>query len=615
MAEKEKLLKAENNGQTLEDDAIEFYKSIYEESAYRVDQLQEVNLENQEFYEGMDKALDSRRDDARVVRSALFVHQLTPAVDTRTGEAIARVQERERPVSLTPLNKKADAAEREQIAWCEQRLDEQLRAAGYLPSEEGASSIFEEHITAAEIYETPAAVIVGWREYPRFEPRANEPDDTSIIPTDITPTVSFSKEMVGEPYAEFIPPDEFLYEPNISLFEKDSTYVGRRQWLRKREITSLGKKYGWDRKAIRRYFENDAVEALTKTVVPDTNAEKIDADRGTPQKDSRKEGKHLLVWWWVVTYADNGTEVIRSAVVLGNKEIIYEKDDDLKAVGFPFVLMLTNRRLGSIENLSSVSKGKNMQRLYNEVFNSFIDGITYRIFPPFKKSKSNKFHETPVYGPGQIWNLDDINELMPVIENPGLMPDLPALMEAVGAKIRDLLNAQDLSQGFQSKQYEKATASKLRAMGAARRATPTHVKYGVALINVAKKFIALNQQFDEENGYRWVINVKVDVPSLTNITDPEQDKQDMLLLYSSMQQDPMFQSPAGKRKLRNAWEEVARLFRKLDAEKFFLTEQESDKDISDQVQMQQLALEKQSAQEQMALTQAQGEANAVPVQQ
>lgn len=609
MAEREEMLKTKRDGVVLEDDTLEYCKKIYAESSDRIDQLRDINVENIEFYEGIDQKLVSRAADPNVKRSALFVHQLTPAIDTRIGEIVSKLEEREFPVMLTPKNKMAEAGELDNIAFVEAELNRQLRESGYL------SDVFIEQAKAAEINETPAAVILGWRRDMVSRAVVDQPTDSdmedAVVAGEIPkPRVRFVDEEIGMPYVEFIPPDEFMYEPGVSLFEKDSTYVGRRQYKYRQEVMSLAKQYGWDVKKVTQFFEEQDANQSSENTTQATVGEQVEADRGTAIDADAKKEKALLVYWWIVRYNDAGRKETQYVVVLGNQYIIYKKIDQFKGFDFPFVILVPNRKVGSFENISSVSRGKPMQKVYNEVFNSFIDGISYRIFPPFKKRNGNNFANPPIYGPGQMWSLDDPEDLKPVIENPGMMPDLPSLMSAVGSQIRDLLSAQDFQQGYNAQPYEKATSAKLRALGAARRSTPSHKAFGLAIVDIARKFIMLNQQFDKENGHMWVVDVDIDVPSLTNISDPEQEKQDALLMYTQMVQDPMFATPAGKRLRRNAWERVARTFNKTNAELYIMKKEDLENDIEVETEMQKTIIDKQSIADTAAVVGSAGVSNA-----
>lgn len=603
MDEKEDLLAQKKSGAVLGKDPLDFCKAIYRESSQRIDDLHDINVENHEFYEGIDKVLDERRSNKLVERSAIFVHQLTPAIDTRIGDMVAALEMDEFPIDVRTAQDNVSRETYEQVDWIRRNLNRQLRDCGYLTDK------FEEQARAAEIYRTPSAVKIGWEEYTSRKavveaPPEIDPAMAIVEQKEMRPRVRFEYESKGRPYVDWLRPEEFLYQPNVSRFE-ESAYVGHRMRKHEWEIMAMVKEFGWDAKKAERYF--DECESSDETPSHEPVHEEVEEDRGTGF-DIDDNGRHLLVEWYLVDYKDDGSEIIRHIVVLGNKEVLHDKPSKYKGLRFPFVVVTANRQLGNIENLSSVDKGKSMQRVYNESFNSFIDGMTYRIFPPFLARRGLTFDGEPVYGPGRIWWLDDPSpdSFRPAVENPGQMPDLPALMEAVSAKLRDTLNAQDIQQGFQARQYEKATSTKLRAMGASRRATPTRKKYGLAIVAVAEAFVSLNQQFDSE-GYAWVVDMVIDVPSLTNVSDPDSEKEDALLLYSQMAQDPLFQSPNGMRKRRNAWEDVVRKFKKTDVARFVLTEDELNSDIEIQTKMQTNMMDQQQIQQQMQMAGMRGQ--------
>jgi hypothetical protein len=95
----------------------------------------------------------------------------------------------------------------------------------------------------------------------------------------------------------------------------------------------------------------------------------------------------------------------------------------------------------------------------------------------------------------------------------------------------------------------------------------------------------------------------IDVPSLTAVTDPEQEKQDMVLLLSTIQAMPMYQTPEGERKIRNLMERMVRLFVRNDVHQYVFTQAEHEKDIQLKSQMQSLLTQKQSMMESAAMTQ------------
>lgn len=596
--DKKRDLDREQGGYTYEENPVEFCKSIYSEAKDRNDKLRPINVENEEFYQGRDKVLEERRDDPRVKRSSLFIHELTPAVDSRIGDAVSRLEEREHPVTGRPLADDITDEISNDVQYMVAKLNEQMRDCGYL------SDGFEEHVRAGEIYRTPSVVKVYWKRESRMVPVAQtkSPIEQAIAFfsfRDAVPSVKWEKRVDGKPYAEWIPPEQFLYEPGVSRFE-DSVYCIHAMWKTYEEIMALAEEFGYDKDKIQEFADEMADESSAydknSTVAAETHA-----DNNTAFDESSKDGKWLLTENYISTFDDNGNEVIKLAVMLGNKYLLKNGNSPYKGIRFPFFPLVIKRLPGSIENLSSVDIGKYMQRLFNEGINSYLDGESYRIFPPFKaKQNSTSFREAPIYGPAEIWWLNDPDSLEPVISNPGTASNLPSMMESISSKIRNSLAVPDFMEGNQTSQYEKATATRIRAVGASRRSVPINRKYGMAVIGVANMFIALNQQYGDD-GYRWVHPVRIDVPSLTGISDPEQDKQDMLLLISQMRQDPMFQTPLGKKKVRNVWEDFIRSMKKTDIYRYVQSEKEYDNEQSIIGNMQNAISDKQSIQETMGV--------------
>ena len=593
----------EHQGISFEEQPEGYLKSIYAEAKERNDLLKPINVENIEFYEGKDKLLDERKNDKRVKRSALFIHELSPAVDSRVGDIVSRTEEREYPVTLKSSERGVDSAIATQIADNCIKLNDQLRDCGYL------TDIFEEQIRAAEIYRTPSVAKIFWKNESKQVPKAintNPMEQAMAFMSfrDPAPRVVFETQNFGSPCAEWIPPDQFLYEPNVSRFE-DSSYCIHEMWLDFNDIMARAEEFGYDKKKILEFKEdmgNSNESGSSETTVSD----EAQSDSGTAFKEGYRAGKYLLTESYVSTYNDTGDSIVCQAIMIGNKYLVKQvksTDDEYpyKGIKFPFVTITITRKPGTFENYSSIDKGKYMQRLYNEGINSYLDGVSYRIFPPMKaKQNETSFREAPVYGPGEIWWLSNPEELQPVIQNVGQLPDLFPVMEGVGGKIRNVTNAPDTSQGFQASQYEKATATKVRTAGAARRSVPTNKKYGNALIGIARMFVSLNRQHGDD-GVNWIHDVKVDVPSLTNVTDPEGDKQDTLLMISTMRQDPLFQSPLGQIKVRNAWEDFIRMIKKSDIDKYLPTEEELQKELDIQNQMQSAAMDNEATQQKMAM--------------
>lgn len=592
-----------NEDYNFDEDTLKYCQHAYDEAVQRNDDLRDININNRLFYEGIDKDLEDRKNDPNVSRSAIFVPLLKPAIDTRISDPVTRVDERECPITLKPLNAQATGPERDAIAQIEYRLNRQLRESGYL------TDGFREHIQGAEIYRTPSAVKVGWeRVYVKkavVKVRMKKFMGLPIIPTK---TVEFVTEESGRPYAEWLYPDEFLYQPNRSRFA-DHEYAIHRMWKCADDLRAMGQALGWDMKKVEKAIKE--VPADDKTEENDSMRDQIEKEKGTAFREGYRDDKILAYEVYSVTYADSGDEIVKVATILANKYIV-KKQNGPKGIRFPFVLLTANRLPGTTEGLSSVDIGRPHQRLYNELANLNIDGLAYRMFPPMLQRMGNNFVGTPKLGLGRLWKMIDISPagIRPLVENQGMAPDLLPTMQIVAENLRNVLNAPSNDQGQMENPYEKAASVKLRSFGAAKRSAPYNKQCGLALVEIAEMFISYNQQMAKD-GADWVVNVSVDCPSLTAITDPETEKQDWMLLFStaSAPTNPLYLSPMGQTKLRNIWEEVMRKFVKEGVERFIPTPAEMQQQITDQANMQTAMMQKQSIAEQIAL-ESQGGANA-----
>ena len=570
------------DGVDYNEDKLRYCQLIYAEARRREQDLREVNTENRLFFEGRDSVLTRRKSNSRVLRSSIFVHELTPAIDTRVGEAISRLKENQPAMVAYPLTTDPTDEQKEQASWIANTIYEQMIDCGYIPGG------FREHVTAAEIQRSPAALKVSWEEKTERIPEVVKFSIPGIIGYLFGggDRVSFRRERTGQPVTQYLWPEEFLYQPHISRFQEDSEYVLHPLWLPFQELVSRAKMLGYDLKKIHRLKEElksvDAVGDSKEGSARDDLAREQDL----PIEPGYQDGKYLIVENYILTYDEAGDEYIDLVVTYGNQEIVFERKDYYKGLRFPFVVASANPMPGTLESLSSIDLGKPLQRFHNEVYNSFVDGLTYRIFPPFKVRTGTIFKEQPIYGPGRFWQIDDLDAIKPVIENPGQLPDLTKLMDSIPEKIRNLVNAQDITQGFQAQPYEKATSTLKRAEGMARRSTPTYEAYGRTIIEVAEMFLALDQQY-AENATDYVVEggIRFDVPALTRITDPHEDKNEALMLIDTAKENPVYQSPAGLQKLRNLSEDAIRLFKQRNVDDYVPTEEETAQFLQQQAQV------------------------------
>lgn len=599
MADKEQELKITRDAVTFEDDPEEYCKMVYAEALKHNDTLSSINLENRLFYEGVDKKLEDRKNDLLVERSALFIHELKPAIDTRISDVVTKTEEREFPITFRPEEHSPTQEQTEQAGFIERVINEQMRDCGFL------SEGFKDYILAAEMYRTPATVKVAWENVYEKRPVVHTPSEEDVraaVERGGTPprtrVVWENRFKGGRPYVELMAPDEFLYEPSVTDFQRESEYAIHAVWVSWGKLFSMAKEYEWDIKTLKKYKAE--IDSADDTENTEAFNDDLQAERGIEMEKGYRDGKILLGEFYINTYDDTGEEVVYQVVMVGNKYKIHNAKSPWRGIKFPFVPVTPNRMPNSLEGLSSIDIGKELQRLYNEVGNSFLDGVSYRIFSPLVLEPGTEFTETPCWAPGAIWKVNNPEGLRPLIENPGVLPDLPKLMEAVSAKLRHVLNAEDISQGFQAQQYEKATATSLRATGAAKRSMPTNKIYGDALTKIARMLLALNQQYHPE-GEKFVLDVIVDVPSLTIISDPETDKQEAILLLSTVQDMALYQTPTGQLKVRNFMDDVIGAFKKVNISRYVPSEEELKSDMADQREAMVAEAKRQAAAEQLGI--------------
>ena len=588
----------EKQGLSFQDEPEEFVRSCYQEAKRHNDELHEINVENQLFYEGYDQILEQRKADVVVQRSALFVPELTPAISSRVARVIAKVEETEFPVRWRPLRRDLTGDELEQVSWVQKEINQVLREIGYL------SNGFQEHIMGAEIYRTPSTVKIGWENISREEPEVQERFPGGFrqfiqelnarfirgepVP-DPTPKVRYKRIIGGQPFVEWMEPDRFLYEPNVSRMES-WIYALERSWEPFHKLMVIAHEQDWDMDLIRRY--RDEIKEASLGGEEKSVDEDVQREKGTGF--NKEDNTVLIVEGYVKTYNEQYQPELRKIVMIGDKYIVKNEKSDFRLIDWPYVPITANRMPGTMEAMSSIDVGKSLQRLYNEAFNMWIDSISYRAFPPLKAPSNMSFKEQPTWRLGGIVYCTDPDKLQPIIQNPGAVPELPPLMSVLSLAIRTLLSSTDIHEGFQSKQYEKATVAHLRFTAAGQNTLPTFKDYGMALARVAEMIWKLKMQFDPQ-GYRYVIRggAIIDVPSLTSVSDPQANKQDTMLLYQMAQASPFYQSPQGKLYLRNLLEDLVRAVKPYDVSRFVPTEDEVKADIEKLFIAQEAEMEKQ----------------------
>lgn len=559
MAKNEKDFAIKFDGVTLDEEPEKYLKMIFAEASdYQEEKLRDINVENRFFFEGNDEQLDARSSDEAVIRSSIFINEVKPAIETRVAGVLTKIEETGAPIIVKPRSKNPTPEEKDQAKWMTLTLTDQLRDSGYL------SDIFEEQIVGSEIFRSPSAVKVGWEKETVRVPTVIEPTEQDITSAAAVGQpiperrVEYRDQQVGRPYVEWLDPDEFLYDPHASSLERDCSYTIHYSYMFYHDLLAMAHEQGWNVDKIKEFRDG-----LDETDIENTKDDSIrdslreGRDGGDPDRGFR-DGKMLVAEFYIKTYSELGAKELRKFAFIGNKEIVFDEVNTFEEITHPFVIARSNPLPGTLENFSSVDITKRMGRFINEVYNSWVDGTVYSMFTIQKADANAQFTKPPVYGPGEIWYVSpDKESIAPVNPFQVQIPELTSLLTFMSSRLRQVLNSPDLAEGFNATPNEKATSSKLRSAGSARRFVPINRRYGEALVSVATMFLKLNRQFADD-AVNWVLDVDIDAPTLTNITDVDRAKEEEMVLLAQMLENPLYQNPNGLRKIRNQMEDLVR---------------------------------------------------------
>ncbi len=406
-----------------------FIQDCYTEAKQRSDELRSVNVENLEFFLGIDKqAEEEARKHPLVKQSRLFIPEISPAIHNRRARIVSALETSEFPIKIRPAAQDATDEDRKKAASIERRINTQLRDCGYL------TAGFEEQFMAAEIFRSPAAAKVTWER----------PDDKeAVLREGAVTSLQYRREYPhGRPIVQMLEVDRFLYEPNIDDFYK-SGYAFDCIWEPYEKALALCRRMGWDTKKMRQVKDDIRnVERSQKTVTQEA-AETA----GMPLSYWYQDGEVLIAEGYLTIVNNDGSIHRRKTVMVGDRHIVHdEKANTLTPL--PFAVVTANKLPGSIEGFSSVDIAKPLQRVYSASYNSWLDGITYRLFPPMKAPYNMQFKEQVLWEPLFIIRCSDPDRLQPVITNPGTLPDLVPVMNSISMAIRRLLSVTDLHEGF-----------------------------------------------------------------------------------------------------------------------------------------------------------------------
>lgn len=561
---------------------LKFYLAAYRKADTYNAKLRTRVVENRLFYDGVDDMLEQRRNDPDVTRSSLFIHELRPAIDTREAAFLDRIDEDLVPVRLKVQDEydlkdypyETEEEITEMVPKLEEELNRQMRDCGYL------TRILMEQFHGAELQ--PISFIkVGIEEkkgnIPRF--RRIKPDMTklavhlikyrSLPPPEYTTEYEYGTVSYNI-YTDFRDWDEILYDPEV-INESQLRYIIDRQWLTWNELVAkcedleINPKILDDLK-VDEGGENEEVEPKV--------SEEIKEEEDDDWIVGYKNGKYLFCEMWFKHF-ENGRLTYRTMYVVKNKKILKDMLSPYPGISFPFNSMVAHPKLGSLEGDSSIDVGKTLQRVYSDLINCLMDLYTYGIIPVLIGRKAaTTMGRQPVWKPGEVIQCDDPGGLVPLQINVAAAQYLIPVIELMSSKIKQVLGAADVDQGINQPgaEDEKATKTRLRAQGAARRSRSFMKRVADNIIKVAEMFISLNQQNDP----LWIVPVEIDIPCLSGVYTPDEELMKAQAIYDMALKSPLYQMPEGLKKLKQLFEDVLVKSRVKDIDARLITDEELD---------------------------------------
>jgi len=558
-----------------DDDPLEFYLACYRAGKAHQDDRRDHILENRRFWDGIDPKLEERKNNLDVKRSALFIHELRTASETRHSSVLDRVEADPMPIRMRldpkwQSNTPEEGLQMQQlIREKEEQLFRQMRDSGYL------YDVWTDQFYASEIQDI-AWVKVTLEERTEYIPVRKTFDPLNpetylyflkkfkLPPRDMT---IWKRQAVTRVRVDHVDYDEIFYDPQ-STFE-EVKFIGHMKWMTWDQVLKLGRDLGASKKEI-----SKAKQAQSAEGDRDRMHEELRKDKNLPTAAvGYKDGKYLVVELWFCHYDNNtGMEEIRVMTTVANQAIFSDEPSPMKGIRFPFYPKVAFKRLGCMEGDSSVDLGRDSQRAYHDVNNAMLDLLSYGIFQEMYVPTSFQIKEKTKRGPGAITYCNsprDINVIKPMTMD---LTALMALSQMYAAKARQILNAPDVDQGIQENTgvNEKATKTRLRVMGAARRMRNVFKSAANDFITIAKMMISINQIDDPS----WILPVTLEIPALSGVYSPDEELQQALMLLSVSTTSPLYSSPAGQMKLRKLHEDVFVKARVKDIDARLITEKE-----------------------------------------
>jgi len=459
----------------------------------------------------------------------------------------------------------------------EEKLNEVMRETGVLNVK------FQEVLSGAALMPIVAAK-VGWetREgwvYRKAKPMELAKQAAQYIATmgQSRPPAKIRKEWgvtYSGPYCEILDSDEFLYDDEADSLDACEAVIHRR-WMSWNEFVNYLVENNYDDSRL------DRIREELRLAVGDTEEDQLTDDIKADLEGRSKyyqNGKILVCEFWVPVFDRDGREEMRVFVMAANKYRLsrgrFGSKSPWDKIRYPFVTFAFHKQFNRMEGSPLIELGKWLQRVYNDNINAYIDYLSYNVFPIIKRAPGTRIQGRPKFGPGQVWDVTNPDGLEVLHIPSGDVAQVIPFAQMIATKIRQLINSPAETEGIEGQPSESKVKTRARMRGTATRSRVPAKVAGDFLIEIGKKFIYMFQMMGDPD---WMINIKLDIPSLTGAKTPEEEREEAVFLLQSAYENPLYQStPTGLSKMRELTANMYRKFRMRDIDKVLPSETEID---------------------------------------
>jgi hypothetical protein len=561
------------DGKTFWDDPIEYCKGLYHEYEKHNNAMRSEVEEDRKFYELYDELLEDRKKNSNVVRSSAFIPELRPAIDSALSRIMDAVLEQENPIKVSRAFDSQD--DPNHVIRMEEKINEELRQIGVLTLK------FKESLDGAAIMPLVFAKM-GWENKEGWQYRkttlmervgGNLKYMLRIAPS---PPPDVTKEwalLYSRPYVEICDFDEILYDPTAGTVDECEALI-HRKWVSWHDFVNI---------VIENDYDDSDLDKIRDGLAKDTDTAKGSGDTivGAVASDLEeraigyKDGKVLVCEYWIPVHDRDGREEVRVFAMAANQYRLSRVKHGIRSpwdkFKYPFIVLCFNKQYKRLEGTSWVKMGKELQRVYNDNINAYLDYMTYNMFPVIKRAPGTVMAKKPVFGPGAVWDVTNPDGLEVLHIPAGDVATVLPFSSMIAAGIRQNINAPDIAQGIEGQPSESKVKTGLREQGTQMRSRVPAKNAGDFLTEMAQKAIYMHQTMGDDD---WIMNVRIDVPSLTGAKSPEDEREEAVFLLTSAIENPVYQTPSGIQKLRNLTERMYQKFRMRDINKILPSEEE-----------------------------------------